>query len=195
VIDSAEATAATYTYDAFGNLMVKTGSLDQPFQFSTKRYDAQTGLVYYGYRFYSPIQGRWINRDPLGESGGMNLYRFVGNSPLNYIDPNGEEPVTVLTVAFIVLGLLAVLYLGNKAYTAYTNFMEKMDKLKEDANKPGSLKAYVETNQGFADSSEAGLEFGLSYPATTAQGPPPTSLPGAIVSAGVDITIDSMCDE
>jgi RHS repeat-associated protein len=86
VIDSAEATAATYTYDAFGNLMVKTGSLDQPFQFSTKRYDTQTGLVYYGYRFYSPVSGRWITRDPLGESGGINLYGFTGNSPINWVD-------------------------------------------------------------------------------------------------------------
>jgi RHS repeat-associated protein len=95
LIDSSETVAATYTYDAFGNLMVKTGSLDQPFQFSTKRFDSQTGLVYYGYRFYSPVQGRWITRDPLGEAGGMNLYGFVEGNPVNSVDPYG-----LLTVPF-----------------------------------------------------------------------------------------------
>jgi uncharacterized protein RhaS with RHS repeats len=43
----------------------------------------------YGYRFYSPSLGRWINRDPIGEAGGLNLYGFVGNSPTNYFDYYG----------------------------------------------------------------------------------------------------------
>jgi len=45
--------------------------------------------VYYLYRFYSPQLGRWINRDPIEEAGGINLYGFVGNDPLNKIDPLG----------------------------------------------------------------------------------------------------------
>jgi uncharacterized protein RhaS with RHS repeats len=43
----------------------------------------------YGYRFYSPGLGRWINRDPIGEAGGLNLYAMVGNNPTNYGDPYG----------------------------------------------------------------------------------------------------------
>ena len=89
VIDSAQAVVASYRYDIFGRIMVQSGSLEQPFQFSTKRYYPELGLNYYGYRFYSPAIGRWLNRDPLGEAGGINLYGFVQNNPVNLIDPWG----------------------------------------------------------------------------------------------------------
>jgi uncharacterized protein (DUF2235 family) len=51
--------------------------------------DQETGLSYYGYRYYSPTMGRWLSRDPLGEAGGVNLVGFVGNSPENATDPLG----------------------------------------------------------------------------------------------------------
>ncbi|MCI5193369.1 MAG: RHS repeat-associated core domain-containing protein, partial [Candidatus Electrothrix sp. AU1_5] len=86
LIDDAEAMVAGYVYSPFGRLLTKTGSLDQPFRFSTKAFDEQTGLAYYGYRFYAPGVGRWINRDPIGEAGGINLYGFVGNDPIDNID-------------------------------------------------------------------------------------------------------------
>ncbi len=89
LIDGSQSVVATYTYDTFGNLMNKTGTLNQPFQFSTKQYDEKTGLSYYGYRFYSPALGRWITRDPLGETGGINLYGFVGGNPVSIVDPYG----------------------------------------------------------------------------------------------------------
>lgn len=56
--------------------------------YSGKQRDA-TGLIYYGYRYYAPWQQRWINPDPAGEVDGLNLYCFVGNSPVRYIDRNG----------------------------------------------------------------------------------------------------------
>ncbi len=87
--------AAAYRYDPFGKVLAKIGALDQPFQFSTKRIDALTGLVYYGYRFYSTEPDRWTTRDPLGEAGGVHLYAFVGNNPVNWVDPYGEDPVAV----------------------------------------------------------------------------------------------------
>jgi RHS repeat-associated protein len=59
--------------------------------FSTKRYERQWGLNYYGYRFYSADLGRWLNRDPIGESGGLNLYGFVGNRVINNIDSVGLD--------------------------------------------------------------------------------------------------------
>jgi len=80
---------ASYRHDTFGKPATKTGTLSQPFQFSTKRYDAGVGLNYYGYRFYAPALGRWMNRDPLGKAGGVNLYGFVLNNPVNWVDPWG----------------------------------------------------------------------------------------------------------
>jgi RHS repeat-associated protein len=91
VLDNTQSVVAAYRYDPFGKLLAKTGTLDQPFGFSTKRYDAQTGLIEYGFRRYAPAIGRWTTRDPLGETGGINLYAFVGNNPVNWVDPWGLE--------------------------------------------------------------------------------------------------------
>ena len=63
--------------------------------YSTKPYIPELGLYYYGYRFYSPRTGRWISRDPIQEDGGLNLYGFVGNDPVNSIDYLGMAPASV----------------------------------------------------------------------------------------------------
>jgi RHS repeat-associated protein len=60
--------------------------------FSTKYYDWETGLSYYGHRYYSAALGRWINEDPIEEDGGSNLYAFVGNNPINLYDVLGAAP-------------------------------------------------------------------------------------------------------
>lgn len=81
------ALAAVYEYDPFGNYLraeVRDATVaDNPWRFSTKYTDPETGLVYYGYRYYSPALGRFINRDPIGERGGINLYGFAGNDAIN----------------------------------------------------------------------------------------------------------------
>lgn len=89
VLDAAAQPVASYRYDAFGKLLAKAGSFEQPFMFSTKRYFEGAGLSYYGYRFYQPVMGRWLTRDPLQEVGGINLYGFTSNNPINRIDPYG----------------------------------------------------------------------------------------------------------
>lgn len=94
--DSSQNIAAYYTYDAFGNTTASGGpQVGQPFGYSTKWKHSQTGLLDYGFRFYNPAQGTWINRDPIEEAGGANLYAFVGNSPTNRLDREGlqsEDP-------------------------------------------------------------------------------------------------------
>lgn len=84
---------ARYRYDPFGQLLSATGTWAElnPYQFSSKERDAATGFYYYGYRYYSPTTGRWLSRDPLEEQGGVNLYGFVGNDPLNDSDSLGLE--------------------------------------------------------------------------------------------------------
>ncbi|MCP4347822.1 MAG: RHS repeat-associated core domain-containing protein, partial [Desulfobacterales bacterium] len=80
--------AAHYEYDPFGNIIKSEGEYKDSnlYRFSTKYFDAETGFLYYGFRFYSAELGRWINRDPMGEIGGLNLYLYVLNSPVNFID-------------------------------------------------------------------------------------------------------------
>lgn len=65
---------AHYEYSPFGETIVATGDLAQnnPFRFSTKYFDDEAGLSYYGYRYYSPSLGRWLSRDPIGELGSIS---------------------------------------------------------------------------------------------------------------------------
>ncbi len=90
-IDGAGTTVAHYEYDPFGKIVAETGTMatDFEFRFSTKYTDSETGLLYYGYRYYDPETGRWINRDPIEELGGTNLYGFVSNEPTSWIDRLG----------------------------------------------------------------------------------------------------------
>lgn len=86
-------TPTKYVYDAYGRTVSATGPLASAnvYRFSSKELHAPSGLYYYGYRFYDPLTQRWINRDPLGEAGGMNLYGFVHNGPLDRVDPFGDK--------------------------------------------------------------------------------------------------------
>ena len=87
VVDAGDGSIdAHYEYDPFGNAALESGSLDNTFRFSTKYFDQETGLYYYGYRFYAPELGRWVSRDPIEEDGGLNLYGFVGNDGVNAYD-------------------------------------------------------------------------------------------------------------
>lgn len=73
-------------YDPFRRSVVDTndGRLFS-FRFSTKYFDFEIGL-YYGYRYYDPLTGRWPSRDPIEEEGGVNLYGFVGNDAVDIVD-------------------------------------------------------------------------------------------------------------
>jgi RHS repeat-associated protein len=103
--------SANLEYDAFGREVRATGQAVAtapntppgliagtayadalPFHFSTKFTDPESGLNYYGYRYYDPRDGRWPNRDPMGEGGGENLFAFCYNNPVFYIDPLGLNP-------------------------------------------------------------------------------------------------------
>ena len=92
VLNSTGATVAQYEYDPFGNIINQTGTYADAntFRFSTKYFDVETGLYYYGYRYLDPETGRWLNRDPIEEQGGVNLYVFVGNNAIWFIDPDGR---------------------------------------------------------------------------------------------------------
>ena len=87
------ALAAVYEYGPFGEPLRATGTMaaGNPFRFSTKYTDDETGLLYYGYRYCSATNGKWLSRDPIAERGGVNLYGFVGNDPANHVDVLGRE--------------------------------------------------------------------------------------------------------
>jgi RHS repeat-associated protein len=100
-VDEQGSVVAEYAYDAFGATISESGTMSDAFahRFSTKYYDSETGLYYYGYRFYSPDLHRWLNRDPIEEDGGLNLYGFCGNGGVNRLDMlglfNQQSPYSV----------------------------------------------------------------------------------------------------
>jgi len=87
-INGSGTAVAKYEYDGFGNSLVSAGSHAAlfPHRFSTKPLDSETGLYYYTYRYYDPVTGRWLSRDPIEERGGINLYWFVRNTPTGWVD-------------------------------------------------------------------------------------------------------------
>jgi RHS repeat-associated protein len=92
LINAADGTTlANYEYGPFGEVIRSTGTMakNNPFRFSTKYQDDESDLLYYGYRYNKPSTGTWPNRDPLGEEGGVNLYGFIGNNPVNQFDELG----------------------------------------------------------------------------------------------------------
>ena len=76
LINSSQAIVAKYLYDPFGNTLSLSGSLASAnrYRFSSKEWNDNAGLSYFLYRFYDPHLQRWLNRDPIQESGGVNLY-------------------------------------------------------------------------------------------------------------------------
>jgi RHS repeat-associated protein len=89
--NSAGALANTYTYDAFGKLTASTGTLTNPFKFTGREFDLETSIDYYRARYYDQNTGRFISEDPIRFKAGTNFYKYVGNSPTNWIDPFGLQ--------------------------------------------------------------------------------------------------------
>lgn len=81
--------ADSRTYDVFGNLITQTGTTPGRLGFQSKYLDPESGLYYFYHRYYHPTNGRFINEDPMGLNGGINLFDFVKNDSLNYLDPFG----------------------------------------------------------------------------------------------------------
>ena len=80
-----------YQYSPFGVAVEKPdcGNLYFSFRFSSKYWDDENTAYFYGYRYYLPLYGCWLNRDPIGESGGINTYGFLLNNPLSSRDAYG----------------------------------------------------------------------------------------------------------
>jgi RHS repeat-associated protein len=85
--------AAKYEYDPFGLILSENGPLADAnlYRFSSKEYHPASTSIYYLYRYYVPNLQRWMNRDPAGMQGGVNLYNFIGNLPVNQVDPFGLD--------------------------------------------------------------------------------------------------------
>ena len=98
-------------YDAFGRATILTETVANHLRFPGQYYDAETGLHYNWHRFYDPETGRYITADPIGLDGGMNLYAYVQNNPVNWVDPEGESYIYYVNQG-LYYGTLALEHYG-----------------------------------------------------------------------------------
>jgi RHS repeat-associated protein len=167
---------AAYEYDAFGKTLRAMGTYaaNNAFGFSTKYTDVESGLVYFGHRFYSPSLGRFLNRDPIAEQGGLNLYGFCGNDAINHTDYlgywglkdllnpfSGSNPLNPFSNKNLRTAAMLPHY-GNPLYWAAPNFYRKTAPL-VDGFVVGAVVTYFAgpTAGGAAAGWVSGFEGGL----------------------------------
>jgi len=93
--DSSGSIANTYTYNSFGNSIDSSGSVINPFRFTGREYDSETGLYFYRARYYDPSTGRFLSEDPIRfVSQSVNFYTYVANDPVDSWDPFGLRKLT-----------------------------------------------------------------------------------------------------
>ena len=101
ISDDQGAVVKAYDYSAFGERVVLVDNdalIEIPFGFAGGLYDEDTGLVRFGYRDYDSVIGRWTARDPIGLDDGPNIYAYVKNDPVRFVDPTGLVNSAKVTV-------------------------------------------------------------------------------------------------
>jgi RHS repeat-associated protein len=92
-LDEAGTLLSSHVFDAYGSFASTVSTGNDPYSGYGGQWgyytDWETGLQLCGHRYYDAAAGRWINRDPIGYGGGINLYGYVGNNPVNLADPTG----------------------------------------------------------------------------------------------------------
>jgi len=161
MVDTNQSMVASYRYDPFGNTISSSGTLSgvNVYQFSSKERHNNSGMYYYGYRWYDPNLQRWLNRDPLGESGfelvqrvaplrsqpfigfaaelveDPNLYTYLANEPINRTDGEG---LTALHCIGCLLAIHKASRLADqmckRARDAYRNCLTDTPKSGSDAD-------------------------------------------------------------
>lgn len=83
---------AEFAYGEFGTMIEQSNpAFYQPFTLTGRERDFESGLYYLRARYYDPTVGRFVSEDPIGLSGGLNMYVYVGSNPVNYTDPTGLD--------------------------------------------------------------------------------------------------------
>jgi len=89
--DSAGAMAQAYLYDSFGQIVDEVGVLENPYTYTGREFDPESGLYHYRQRTYDPSVGRFLSEDSIKFLGGLNFYTYVSNNPIRFQDPSGQH--------------------------------------------------------------------------------------------------------
>ncbi|EGK10824.1 cell wall-associated protein, partial [Desmospora sp. 8437] len=128
--DSTGAVVASYEYDAFGNLLKETGTVENTYRYAGYRYDEVTGLYYLQSRYYNPETGRFLTRNSFegfeDEPQSLNKYSYVHNNPILYVDPNGNHPVIAVALMIIRFSAPLLRKYGMKAARKVINYSARL---------------------------------------------------------------------
>lgn len=94
-------------FDAFGNW--QAGNSANGYSYTGREWDGEVGMYYYRARYYDPLQGRFVSRDPIGFFGGINLYTYVGGNPTGYVDPDGNFGIPGAIAGGVIGGISGAL--------------------------------------------------------------------------------------
>ncbi|WP_434113447.1 PKD domain-containing protein [Methylocaldum sp. GT1TLB] len=133
VVNTADGTVMQrLDYDAWGQVILDTNPGFQPFGYAGGLYDRDTGLVRFGARDYDPETGRWTTKDPIRFAGGdTNLYGYVLNDPVNWIDSDGQL-FQQIAAAVVVIAAGKAIYDFIDAYSEGMRDAERVKKAKRD---------------------------------------------------------------
>ncbi|MGE0084748.1 MAG: RHS repeat-associated core domain-containing protein [Desulfococcaceae bacterium] len=118
VVDSAGQVVWEAGYMPFGEARVLVADVVNNLRFPGQYYDSETGFHYNWHRYYDPDTGRYLTPDPIGLEGGMNLYAYVQNNPVNYVDPYGTDAIYINYDHYPVSTPIGKLPLGHGAVVA-----------------------------------------------------------------------------
>lgn len=147
--------AASYAYDPYGNIAATHGPLadEQPFTFcglyGVMRESG--GLYFMKRRYYDSVTGRFIQKDPIGIAGGMNLYSYAGNNPVTYTDPEGlVAPILAAGLILFAWAGAAISMSQNRSYNTINNALSGVNEYIADPHAPGAYNQFMEkiTNLG-----------------------------------------------
>ena len=154
--------SARYEYGPFGEPLRATGvgGDANPFGWSTKSGDPESGLLNFGYRLYSPALGRWLTQDPMEEEGGLNLYALCENSPVNAYDALGlsadpeDDPDDDLDIRLVVAaqgsGMVATYAYGGDLYAWHRQVTEEAWDTTVDVSKQIAIAVGMQVAGGVA---------------------------------------------